>query len=109
MDIVDFLLARFQEDIVESRRLLSSPNTAVSDRWYEERLLRECETKLMLIDIIGGTRRNALARMVLEGEPDGSLCGDELEWTTLALAALAAPHADHPDYQDIWRLTKERP
>lgn len=108
MDIVDFLLTRFQEDAAESRKLLGGSEISLSDRWYEERLLRECEAKLMLIDIIGGARRNALSRMLQDPEADRSYA-DELEWTTLALAALAASYADHTDYQDVWRLVDKRP
>ncbi|MDN3481053.1 DUF6221 family protein [Arthrobacter sp. APC 3897] len=108
MDIVDFLLTRFQDDAAESRKLLTARGVAPSDRWYEERLLRECEAKLMLIDIIGGARRNALARMLLDPDGQGKLFADELEWTTLALASMAAGYQDHPDYQDVWRLTGKR-
>lgn len=108
MDIVDFLLTRFQDDAAESRKLLTARGVSPSDRWYEERLLRECEAKLMLIEIIGGARRNALARMVLDSDGQGKQFADELEWTTLALAAMAAAYQDHPDYQDVWRLTEKR-
>ena len=110
MDIVDFLVTRFQEDLSEARKLLASANVSLSDRWYEERLLKECETKLMLIEIIGGARRHALSRMVLDVEDeDDPRFREELEWTRLALSALAAVHEDHPDFQDGWRLTQERP
>ncbi len=110
MDIVDFLVTRFQEDLSEARKLLASANVSLSDRWYEERLLKECETKLMLIEIIGGARRNALARMLLDDDGDEDpQYREELEWTRLALSALASVHEDHPDFQDSWRLTQERP
>ncbi|MCC3282810.1 MULTISPECIES: DUF6221 family protein [Arthrobacter] len=109
MDIVDFLLTRFHEDAAESRKLLGGSEISLSDRWYEERLLRECEAKLMLIDIIGGARRNALSRMLQDTEDGSRAYADELEWTTLALAALAAPYADHSEYQDVWRLVEKRP
>ncbi|UWX96810.1 DUF6221 family protein [Arthrobacter zhaoxinii] len=108
MDIVDFLVTRFQEDISEARKLLASSDVSLSDRWYEERLLKECETKLMLIEIIGGTRRHALSRMVVDPDEDPQF-REELEWTRLALSALAAVHEDHPDFQDNWRLTQEHP
>ncbi|MET4061735.1 hypothetical protein ABIB35_003312 [Arthrobacter sp. UYP6] len=108
MDIVDFLLTRFRDDAAESRKLLTARGVTPSDRWYEERLLRECETKLMLIEIIGGARRNALARMLLDPEGQGKQFADELEWTTLALASMAAAYQDHPEYQDVWRLTEKR-
>ena len=108
MDIVDFLLTRFQDDAAESRKLLTAKGLPPSDRWYEERLLRECEAKLMLIEIIGGARRNTLSRMLMDPEAQGKHFADELEWTTLALAAMAATYEDHPDYQDVWRLTEKR-
>lgn len=108
MDIEDFLLTHFQDDAAESRKLLATKGVSPSDRWYEERLLRECEAKLILIEIIGGARRNALSRMLTEVEVDDGRFTDELEWTTLALAALAAGFEDHPDFQDAWRLTEKR-
>lgn len=108
MDIVDFLLSRFEEDAREARKLLARSDLGLSDRWYEERLLRECEAKLTLLEIIGAARRSTLARFLLATgqEAESERAPEELEWTTLALAALAAPYEEHDEYQDVWRLTR---
>lgn len=106
MDIVEFLLSRLEDEATESRKLLARSDLPLSDRWYEERLLRECEAKLTLLEIIGAARRSTLARLLLGGTEEDGQHPSELEWTTLALAALAEPYEEHDDFQDAWRLTR---
>lgn len=103
MDVVEFLSARIAEDEAVARKLLQDRTVSESGKWYEWRLLRECEAKRTLIGIIEAARQAALATMV--SNPSGSTqwIPEAIEWTTLSLNALALPYSDHPDFRDDWR------
>ena len=70
MDIVEFLSERIGDDEAAARRLLTDPSVSESGKWYEWRLLRECEAKRRLLGIIESARQGALAAM-LTGPPGG--------------------------------------
>lgn len=105
MDIVEFLSERIKEDEAAARRLLSDRLVSESGKWYEWRLLRECEAKRRLLGIIESARQTALATMVSSASGDIQWIPDVIEWTTLSLNALALPYSDHPDFQDAWQLS----
>lgn len=104
MDVVEFLFERIEEDEAASRNLLRDGLISESGTWYEQRLLRECEAKRRLLDTIAAARQAALARIAEAGPGEGQWIPEALEWTHLALNALALPYADHPDFQAQWQL-----
>lgn len=104
MDIVEFLSERIKEDEAAARRLLSDRSVSESGKWYERRLLRECEAKRRLLGIIESARQAALATMV-SASGDIEWIPEVIEWTTLSLHALALPYSDHADFQDAWQLS----
>jgi len=103
VDIVEFLTARIKEDEAAALKLLGDPTLPVSGEWYERRLLRECEAKRRLIDIIESARQSVLAALVSQEPADAGWVPDVIEWTTLSLNTLALPYADHPEFQARWR------
>jgi hypothetical protein len=103
VDIVEFLTARIEEDEAAALKLLGDPTLAVSGEWYERRLLRECEAKRRLIDIIESARQSVLTTLVSQEHGDSRWVPDVIEWTTLSLNTLALPYADHPEFQARWR------
>ncbi|WP_427135101.1 DUF6221 family protein [Pseudarthrobacter sp. S9] len=105
MDIVEFLSERIREDEAAARKLLSDNSVSESGKWYEWRLLRECESKRRLIGIIESARQAVLTTMVSNESGDTQWIPDVIEWTTLSLNALALPYADHPDFQTGWQLS----
>jgi len=110
MTLTEFLLARFAEDEAVARKAthqkvagpshghwhadswhltngqLEAADRAHIARFDPERVLAECEAKRNLITLV---------------ESDGTYSGDWMEGR--ALAHLAAPYADHPDYRPEWR------
>ena len=104
MDIVEFLSERIKEDEAAARRLLSDGSVSESGKWYEWRLLRECEAKRRLLGITESARQAALATMI-GSTGDIQWIPEVIEWTTLSLNALALPYSDHPDFQDVWKLS----
>lgn len=105
MDIVEFLSERIRDDEAAARRLLTDPSVSESGKWYEWRLLRECEAKRRLLGIIESARQGALAAMVTSAPGDTAWTPDVIEWTTLSLNALAFPYSDHPDFEPAWQLS----
>ncbi|MCU1532409.1 MAG: hypothetical protein JWO49_1980 [Arthrobacter sp.] len=103
MDIVEFLSERIKEDEAAARRLLSDRSLSESGKWYEWRLLRECEAKRRLLGITEAARQAALATMVSSAAGEIQWIPEVIEWTTLSLNALALPYSDHPDFQDAWK------
>ncbi len=100
MDLIEFLLARISEDEKDARLALDGPDfneATVEARqkfarpgvggYDPARVLAECEAKRRIVESYNS--------------PDsvGSY-GDGL-WE--ALAHLALPYADHPDYREEWR------
>ena len=72
-------------------------------RWYEHRLLLECEAKKRVIRIVESARQTALATMVSDPfEEESRWIPEAIEWTTRSLKALALPYADHPDFEEDW-------
>lgn len=105
MDIVEFLSERIKEDEAAAQKLLTDHSVSESGKWYERRLLRECEAKRQLVGIIESARQTALATMVSSASGDTKWIPQAIEWTTLSLNALALPYSDHPDFQAGWRLS----
>lgn len=103
VDIVEFLSERINEDEAAARKLLSDRSVSEAGRWYERRLLMECEAKRRLIRIFESARQSALAAMVSNpfGE-DTEWVPEAIEWTTRSLNALALPYSDHPDFEQDW-------
>ena len=104
MDVVEFLFERIAEDEGAARRLLQDPMMSQSGRWYEQRLLRKCAAKRRLIRVIEAARQAGLARMVSTDPDYGHWAPEAIEWTGLALNALALPYTEHPDFQEGWKL-----
>jgi Family of unknown function (DUF6221) len=104
MDVVEFLFARIEDDERAARKLLQDRAMSQSGRWYEQRLLRECDAKRSLIRIVEAARQAGLARMVSTDPADGHWVPEAIEWTGQALNALALPYRDHPDFQEDWKL-----
>ena len=103
VDIVEFLSARIAEDEAVARKLLGDRTTSESGKWYERRLLLECEAKRRLIGIVEAARQTALATLVSDPFGDETeWIPQALEWTTLSLNALAVPYSDHPDFNRDW-------
>ncbi|HKU30027.1 MAG TPA: DUF6221 family protein [Arthrobacter sp.] len=103
MDIVDFLSERLDEDEAASLRLLGDRTVSEAGKWYERRLLLECESKRRLLKIVESARQAALAAM-LGNTPgqDGRWIPELIAWTTKSLNALALPYSDHPDFEEEW-------
>jgi hypothetical protein len=106
MDVVEFLLERIKEDEKAAQKLLGDRSVSQSGRWYEHRLLRECEAKRRLISVIESARQAGLASIVASVPGESLWMPEAIAWTALALNALALPYSDHPDFQTSWRLTE---
>ncbi|MBT2514826.1 DUF6221 family protein [Arthrobacter sp. ISL-30] len=104
MDVVEFLSERIDEDEAAARKLLKDRSVSKSGRWYEERLLRECQAKRTLIAVVEEARQAALASLVGQDPNAAPWNPEAIEWTSRALNAIALPYAEHPDYQPDWRL-----
>lgn len=103
MDIVDFLSNRLDEDEAAARRLLGDRSVSEAGKWYERRLLLECESKRRLLRIVESARQTALATMVRGPLGDTpQWIPESIEWTTKSLNALALPYSDHPDFEPEW-------
>lgn len=103
MDIVDFLSERLNEDEAAARKLLSDRSVSEAGKWYERRLLLECESKRRLLSIVESARQTALATMVRSAFGDNpQWIPESIEWTTKSLNALALPYSDHPDFEPEW-------
>jgi hypothetical protein len=103
VDIVDFLSERLDEDEAAARRLLGDRSVSEAGKWYERRLLLECESKRRLLRIVESARQTALATMVTNAfGDDPQWIPESIEWTTKSLNALALPYADHPDFEPEW-------
>ncbi|MGY2745054.1 DUF6221 family protein [Pseudarthrobacter sp. O4] len=102
MDVVEFLSQRIAEDEAAARNLLNDRSVSESGKWYERRVLLECEAKKRLIGIVESARQAALAAMVRHPEGDTPWIPEAIEWTTLSLNALALPYVDHPDFEQRW-------
>lgn len=105
MDIVDFLLARIGEDVQKSSELLGRPLLSESERWYEERLLLEAQSKRAVVELVGAARQAALASLLETGDAVTGSTAQGLHWTDLVLKALTLPYKRHADYQTSWTLT----
>jgi hypothetical protein len=103
VDIVEFLSERIREDEAAARKILSDRTLSESGKWYEHRLLLECEAKKRVIRIVESARQTALATMVSDPfEEESRWIPEAIEWTTRSLKALALPYADHPDFEQDW-------
>lgn len=103
MDIVDFLSDRLNEDEAAARKLLGDRSVSEAGKWYERRLLLECESKRRLLRIVESARQAALATMVRGTLGDTpQWIPESIEWTTKSLNALALPYSDHPDFEPEW-------
>ncbi|MFH5878802.1 DUF6221 family protein [Arthrobacter sp. NA-172] len=103
MDIVDFLSERLNEDEAAARKLLGDRSVSEAGKWYERRLLLECESKRRLLAIVESARQTALATMVRNALADTpQWIPESIEWTTKSLNALALPYSDHPDFEPKW-------
>jgi hypothetical protein len=102
VDIVEFLSERIKEDEAAARKLLSDRSVSESGKWYERRLLLECEAKKRLIRIVETARQSALASMVSDQYGDGQWIPEAIGWMAESLNALALPYYDHPDFEQGW-------
>jgi hypothetical protein len=103
VDIVEFLSERIREDEAAARKILSDRSVSESGKWYEQRLLLECEAKKRVIRIVESARQTALATMVSDPfEEESRWIPEAIEWTTRSLKALALPYADHPEFEQDW-------
>lgn len=108
MTITEFLLARIAEDEAECK-----PMAALDDDdrggWaihYAERVLAECAAKRAIVDHAEDLRTSHAEEVRAVGDESGRIVGKE-GWlypydASPILAALAAVHKDHPDYQQEW-------
>ena len=127
MTITEFLLARIAEDEAEARatpkrerfrvaavdEATANAITAHAARWEPVRVLAECEAKRRIIEAFEDerVRRDIYNRDYDSGEYDfnesdlrarrasNALC----RGLEIALLALAAVYADHPDFDPAWR------
>lgn len=106
MDVVEFLLERIREDEKVAQKLLGDRSISQAGRWYEHRLLRECEAKRRLFGVIEAARQAALARIVASAPGESAGMPEAIAWTALALNALALPYSDHLEFQPTWRYTE---
>jgi hypothetical protein len=102
VDIVEFLSERIKEDEAAARKLISDRSISESGKWYERRLLLECEAKKRLIGIVETARQSALASMVSGPDGDGQWIPQSISWMAESLNALALPYYDHPDFEQDW-------
>lgn len=102
VDIVEFLTERIKEDEAAARRLLNDRSVSESGRWYERRLLLECEVKKRLISIVASARQSALTSMVSAPDGDGQWIAQSFGWMAESLNVLALPYYDHPDFEQAW-------
>jgi hypothetical protein len=102
VDIVEFLSERIKEDEAAARKLLNDRSVSESGKWYERRLLLECEAKKRLISIVERARQSALASMVSDPDGDGQWIPQSIGWMAESLNALALPYYDHPDFEQDW-------
>ena len=92
MTLTDFLLARIAEDEALAHRVFEDEGT-----WFSvtlSRVLAECEAKRRIVRM----RQNAKA--FVDEVVVGMLIAKTLD---AALAHLALPYADHPDYRQEWK------
>ncbi|TKJ25233.1 DUF6221 family protein [Blastococcus sp. CCUG 61487] len=131
--LAEFLLARFTEDEerareasqrgsrwqesgagvwAQSRHIVASDGTlprsgyGVADvdgqavahvlAWDPARVLAECDAKRLIVDQF---RHHEAGVLIVRGDPINYRSA-----LLFALRALALPYADHPDYQEEWRL-----
>lgn len=90
--IVEFLLARIAEDEREANACLAQwarGDGGTPRRWY--RVEAECRAKRAIIEMWAARQEDHL---VVQAHATG---------LGLAIKALAAVYADHPDYQPAWR------
>jgi hypothetical protein len=129
MTLTDFLQARIDEDEkaaqtkFTSRRMIGGkmveipiPSRSGTWAWSPDRVLAECEAKRLIVAL-----HTPYERVYCDHSDDytmksaGTACefcdieGDggepEPEWYPCRhLRLLALPYADHPDYQEGWRL-----
>lgn len=102
VDIVEFLTARIKEDEAAARKLLNDRSVSESGKWYERRLLLECEVKKRLISIVASARQSALTSMVSDPDGDGHWIPQSIGWMSESLNVLALPYYDHPDFEQDW-------
>lgn len=102
MDIVEFLTERIKEDEAAARKLLKDRSVSESGKWYERRLLLECEVKKRLISIVVRARQSALTSMVIDPDGDSGRIPQSIGWMSESLNVLALPYYDHPDFEQDW-------
>jgi hypothetical protein len=111
MTLTDFLLARIAEDEAGSRddfgaQAAHRNDCGIHPQGLEEtacdcdmpqRMLAECEAKRRIVE-------GYLLRCEQGQDPRGEVFGYHATGMLIAVKLLAAVHADHPDYQEEWRL-----
>lgn len=123
MRITEFLLARIAED--EAVAVAAEPHeewisvgkiedsgmdTADGEhvaRWSPARVLAECEAKRRIVDWVApvtGTERVPTDRRGVYDRRPVRHVNEDAEGL---LRLLAAPYADHPDYDPAWSLTRD--
>ena len=98
MTLTDFLLERIAEDR-EALPNLGDEVEVIGGRFvnYRERVLLECEAKRRIVE------RAQRASQAFDQSINPTTSGVATTMD-LVLADLALPYADHPDYDESWRL-----
>lgn len=84
--LVEFLMARIQDDYAEAVRLGRSDRIAEQVR--SARVLADCQSKRRIVEWLGHTAENEFG-------------WDGMDW--FVLKHLASVYSDHPDYREEWR------
>lgn len=122
MTLTEFLLARIAEDEASAKDCLAHPEAMraydrevqdtyrqgwkaerASDlisRWHPARVLAECAAKRRIVEQFQMAR--FATELDIDEMDDPANTDAEILLTTLVLLAL--PYADHPDYDETWRL-----
>lgn len=91
MTLTDFLLARVAEDEA------SLPSGF--DCWYKpERYVAECAAKRAIVELHEDVRGSCMTCGAI------TAIGYKEDWPCDTIKALAQPYADHPDFDEAWRL-----
>ena len=96
MHLSDFLLQRIAEDEAVARRIAAVGSCEPA--YHPARVLAECAAKRAIVDDLSRFLANADAAGARSDHPT-LMAGIELQ-----LRHLAAPYANHPDYDPAWKV-----
>ena len=104
-DLTTFILARIAEDERDAYKLAETDRRPVLSLArtvnHPERILAECEAKRRIVTSAANAVQDAAEEMDTEGGwvKDGIAAA-----LGRTLQLLALPYADHPDYDEAWRV-----